>query len=104
RVPSRDGSQLPWVPLARVITPTYLADPAQQTPLVAYLIERGADPWRALPHDPTQSVVNYARRLNSPSIALLDQPLRATAPLGNAAATVSAAAGAPAGGAALIRP
>ncbi|HEY0859026.1 MAG TPA: hypothetical protein VGE16_18310, partial [Albitalea sp.] len=47
RVPSRDGSQLPWVPLARVITPTYLADPAQQTPLVAYLIERGADPWRA---------------------------------------------------------
>lgn len=104
RVPSRDGSQLPWVPLARVITPTYLADAAMQPQLVAYLIERGADPWRALPHDPTQSVVSVARRLNSPSLALLDQPLRATAPLGSAAVTVSAAAGAPAGAAAAIRP
>lgn len=104
RVPSREGSQLPWVPLARVITPTYLADAAQQTPLVGYLIERGADPWRALPHDPTQSVVSYARRLKSPSLALLDQPLRATAAAGSVAATVSAAAAAPGGAAALVRP
>jgi hypothetical protein len=77
RVPSRQANQLPWVPLARVITPNYLPDPAQQAPLVAYLLARGADPSRTLPHDPGQSVLALARRLKSPSLALLEQPRRA---------------------------
>jgi len=88
RVPSRQSNQLPWVPLARVITPSYLANPAQQTELVAYLMSRGADPGRALPHDSTQSVVTLALELNSPSLPLLAQPVRRTA---LAAASVAAA-------------
>jgi hypothetical protein len=73
RVPSRQESQLPWVPLARVITPTYLADPARQSALVAYLLQRGADPRRALPHEPGQSVITLARRLKSPSLEILER-------------------------------
>jgi hypothetical protein len=91
RVPARQSNQLPWLPLARILTPTYLAHPQQQPELVAYLISRGADPWRSLPHDPTQSVVGYARQMKSPSLALLDQPLRATA--AGSRASVAAAAG-----------
>jgi len=74
RVPPRQGNQLPWLPLVRVITPNYLAHPEQQAELVAYLMSRGADPWHALPHDPSKNVVSYARQLKSPSLALLDQP------------------------------
>jgi len=74
RVPPRNGNQLPWLPLARVLTPSYLTHPDQQTELVGYLLARGADPWRPLPHDPRLSVVAYARKLKSPSLALLDSP------------------------------
>jgi hypothetical protein len=96
RVPPRQGNQLPWLPLARVITPTYLAQPEQQTELVAYLMSRGADPWRTLPHEPGRSVVNYAQQLKSPSLALLDQPLRASLPARSAAMGSVAAAPSPA--------
>lgn len=94
RVPARDGSQLPWLPLARVITPNYLAHPDQQRPLVAYLLSRGADPWQALPYAPEQSVVTYARQLKSPSLALLDQPLRPSFGLAGAHALSGTAAAA----------
>ncbi|WP_280153571.1 hypothetical protein [Piscinibacter sp. XHJ-5] len=77
RVPSRQANQLPWVPLARVITPAYLAQPERQGEMVSYLISRGADPSRSLPHDPAHSVVSYARQLKSPSLALLDVPVLA---------------------------
>lgn len=93
RVPPRQGNQLPWVPLARVITPTYLAHPEQQAELVAYLLTRGADPWRGLPHDSGQTAVSLARRLKSPSLALLEQPAGRS---GVAAANVAAAAARPA--------
>ena len=76
RVPAPQGNQLPWVPLARVITPNYLAHPEQQAELVTYLMSRGADPTRALPHDSANTVVSLARRLKSPSLALLEQPTR----------------------------
>ncbi len=74
RVPPSQGDQLPWVPLARVITPSYLHQPERQGDLVAYLISRGADPWQALPYDSGKSVVSLARQLRSPSLALLDPP------------------------------
>ncbi|TMH10239.1 MAG: hypothetical protein E6H58_15255 [Betaproteobacteria bacterium] len=79
RVPATQANQLPWLPLARVITPNYLTHPERQTELVAYLMARGANPWRALPHDPGQSVVSYARALKSPSLDLLDPPMNWTA-------------------------
>lgn len=93
-VPPVQGNQLPWVPLARVITPSYIADVQQQRVLVEYLISRGADPWRSLPHQPGQCVVTYARQLKSPLLSLLDPPvpLRDNAP--GQAASVSSAVGA----------
>lgn len=94
RVPSRDASQLAWLPLARVVTPAYLHDPEQQDALVGYLMSRGADPWRALPHDASQSVVSYARSLKSPALPLLDTVQRAArdadTPVASAAAALPA--------------
>jgi hypothetical protein len=94
RVPPRQGNQMSWVPLVRVITPTYLADPSRQKEIVSYLILRGANPRQALPHDPNQSVVGFARQLKSPSLALLDPPPRnmaaRSAAAGVAAGTVAA--------------
>lgn len=75
RVPQRQSSELPWVPLVRVLTPGYLAQPERQADLAAYLMSRGADPWRQLPHDPSQNAVTYARSLKSPLLALLDPPI-----------------------------
>jgi hypothetical protein len=97
KVPPRQGNQLPWLPLARVLTPTYLAQPDQQQALVAYLLSRGADPWRSLPHDPSHSVVTYAWQLQSPLVALLDPvPSRAAAASpGTTAAAAGSVAAAP---------
>jgi len=75
RVPPAQGNQLPWLPLARVITPAYLQQAESQGPLVEYLLARGADPRRELPYHPGQSVLSLARKLNSPSLALLDPPV-----------------------------
>jgi hypothetical protein len=75
RVPAQRPQQLPWLPLARVITPGYLHDPAAQGPLVAFLLSRGADPWQRLPHEPARSVVAYARLLDSAALPALDTPL-----------------------------
>ncbi len=81
RVPATQGNQLPWVPLARVLTPAFVADPARQRALVDYLLARGADPWKRLPHEPSQSVVAWAHRLGSPLAPLLDQPARVARPI-----------------------
>lgn len=87
RVPPRQGNQLPWLPLARVLTPTYLAQPDRQSDMVAYLLSRGADPWRSLPHDPSKTVLEYAWQLNSPLVALLDPvPSRSAGKAGTTAA------------------
>jgi hypothetical protein len=77
RVPPRQGSELPWVPLTRVLTAGYLAHPERQADLVTYLMSRGADPWRPLPHDASQNVVTYARSIKSPLLSLLDPPIAA---------------------------
>jgi hypothetical protein len=97
RVPPRQGNQLPWLPLARVLTPTYLTHPEQQREMVAYLLARGADPWRALPHDPNRTVVSYAWQLDSPLVALLDPvpSRRAAAKAGTTAAAVGSVAALP---------
>jgi hypothetical protein len=76
RVPPTQGNQLPWVPLARVLVPSFLADPASQTRTVAFLMARGANPWQTLPFDPGVSVVQYARVLRSPALQVLDPPAR----------------------------
>lgn len=90
RVPPTRGNQLPWLPLARVLTPSFVPDAEQQRQTVQYLLSRGANPWRALPHDPNQSVMTYARQLKSPLVATLEAP--APAPVTRVAATAAPAA------------
>ena len=74
RVPPTRGNQLPWVPLARALTPGFIPDLEQRRETVAYLLAHGANPWRALPHDPNQSVMTLARQLKSPLVAMLEAP------------------------------
>ncbi len=86
RAPPSGSNQLPWVPLARVLTPSFMPDPALQRETVAWLLAHGADPDRALPHDRSQTVRTLAARLNSPLLAELRAP-------GAAPAAIAAAAG-----------
>jgi len=79
RVPSTQGNQLDWLPLARVLTPSFMPDPAQQRATVDYLLARGANPWQKLPHSPAHSIVTFARELKSPLLALLNPRHRITA-------------------------
>jgi len=72
RVPPVQGNQLPWVPLARVLTPNFLSHPTSQTEMVEFLLARGANPWQKLPYDAGSSVVQYARVLKSPQLVLLE--------------------------------
>ena len=74
RVPAAQGNQLPWVPLARVLTPNFLAHPESQKATIEFLMARGASPWRKLPFDAGSSVVQYARALHSPMLEVLDPP------------------------------
>jgi hypothetical protein len=76
RVPPTQGKQLPWVPLARVLVPSYLADPASQAEMVEFLMARGANPGQKLPFDAGRSVLQYARAIHSPMVPVLDASAR----------------------------
>jgi hypothetical protein len=69
------GNRQPWLPLARVLVPTFLNDPGSQRAMVAYLLAHGANPRQRLPFDPSQSVIAYARTLHSPLVAMLEAPI-----------------------------
>lgn len=79
KVPPTRGNQLPWVPLARVLTHSFMPDADQQRETVLYLLAHGANPRRVLPHDPNQTVMSFARQLKSPLVATLDAPAPARA-------------------------
>jgi len=79
RVPPSQGGRLPWVPLARVLLPGFLNDPARQQETVEFLLARGADPWKPIPGGVHGSVVGYATDLKSPLVRLLDPPMVAKA-------------------------
>ena len=78
-VPPTQGNRQPWLPLARVLVPTFLNDPGTQPAMVSYLLAHGANPRQRLPFDPSQSVIAYARTLHSPLVAMLEAPVE-TAP------------------------
>lgn len=78
RVPPRQGNQLAWLPLARVLVPTFLADPGRQQATVQFLLARGADPHQRLPANPDQTIASHARALKSPMLALLEAPVERT--------------------------
>lgn len=92
RAPPSNHDQLAWVPLARVLTPAFMPDPALQRTTVAYLIAHGADPDRPLPYDSGQTVRTLAVRMKSPLVAALAAPAGKGAPLAAAAATAAALA------------
>lgn len=89
RVPPSRADQLPWLPLAQVLSPRFMPDAQQQREAIAYLLARGADPWKRLPHDSSRTVVAFAQELRSPWVGDLDPILRpparpiATARLGH---------------------
>lgn len=87
RVPPRQGNQVHWLPLARVLVPSFLERPETQADMVRFLLARGADPGQALPYDPSHTVLSFARQIGSPHVGLLD-PAVPTRPL---AATIVAA-------------
>ena len=72
KVPAAQGNQLPWVPLAKVLAPGFMASPKEQEQAISYLLARGADPWQKLPYDAGKSIVQLARSLKSPMVSLLD--------------------------------
>ncbi len=95
RAPPMRGDQLPWVPLARVLTSSFIPDAEQQRQTVVYLLAHGANPRRPLPHDPSQTVMSFARQLKSPLVATLDAPAlpaRPATPTADAATAAAAAA------------
>lgn len=97
RVPPSHSNQLAWLPLAQAITPGFMPDADQQRETVIYLLARGADPDRALPHERGRSVLDLARQLNSPLLALLEAPRLSTASRSLAAGgALAAGLGAPA--------
>ncbi|KQW03110.1 hypothetical protein [Rhizobacter sp. Root1221] len=75
RVPPTQGNQLAWSPLARVLQADFMTDPSRQKDTIAFLLDRGADPWKPMPGGAYTSVVQYARFLQSPHVALLNAPV-----------------------------
>ena len=92
RVPAAQANQLPWVPLARVITPAFVPEATRQRELVDYLLAHGAQPWRALPHDAQLSPATLAVMLHSPLADTLAGTRVAGVPAGTTAAAATAAA------------
>jgi hypothetical protein len=44
--------------------------------MVAYLMSRGADPWKSLPHDPGKTVMSFAEQVKSPALPMLQSPVQ----------------------------
>jgi hypothetical protein len=82
RVPPPQGSQLPWVPLAKTLSSDWLDQPGQQQAMIEYLLERGANPSVRLPYQSDMTVLRLARQMGSPLVPLLErgpQPSRVAA-------------------------
>jgi hypothetical protein len=93
RVPPTQGNQLPWLPLARVLLPNFLAHPESRSDMVEFLLARGADPRQRLPSNENQTVIAYARVLKSPQLPMLEGSaprLARTAPIASVAAAAPA--------------
>ena len=70
-VPPAKSTQLPWLPLARVLVPQFLDHPDTQADMLSFLIARGASPLQVLPADNGKTVLSYAAQLKSPMVTLL---------------------------------
>ncbi len=61
RVPSKGMGFVPWLPLARTMSPGFATDDATRLRTAQYLMARGASMNASLPHERGQSVGDYAR-------------------------------------------
>lgn len=86
-VPPRQSNQVAWVPLAQVLVPSFMPDPADRKEMTEFLLTHGANPWQRLPGQPQHTVVSYAQWLKSPLVATLEQPARSWTPKTSVAAT-----------------
>jgi hypothetical protein len=94
-VPPAKGTQLPWLPLARVLVPQFLEQPNTQTEMLNFLIARGASPLQMLPSDNGKTVLAYATQLKSPMVSLLAAAPTSPVIAGPNAPTVIAKQGTP---------
>ena len=92
RVPPAHGGQLPWVPLARVLSAGFVVDPALQAGTIEFLVARGADVRQKLPYDAGRSVLDQARAQKSPHLARLEAAALGTVATAPTASPVSRAA------------
>jgi len=95
RVPPTKGTQLAWLPLARVLVPQFLEQPDTQADMLKFLMARGASPLQTLPSDSGKTVLAYAAQLNSPMLELLGSATAPTLRIGVEAPTVIAKQGTP---------
>jgi hypothetical protein len=96
-VPAAKGTQLPWLPLARVLVPQFLEQPDTQADMLNFLIARGASPMQLLPADNGKTVLAYAAQLKSPMVSLLAAVPASSTLASDAAPTVIAKQGTPQG-------
>lgn len=71
RVPAHSASHLPWVPLARIMTPSFTRDDAACEASARFLLTHGADPKAALPEDRSQTVKDHTARVRPTLLTLL---------------------------------
>jgi hypothetical protein len=94
-VPPAKHTQLPWLPLARVLVPQFLEQPNTQAEMLKFLIARGASALQVLPSDNGKTVLAYAAQLNSPMLGLLGAAPAAVVIVGAPESTVIAKQGTP---------
>jgi hypothetical protein len=63
RVPAKGVGYVPWLPLARLMTPGFAASDAARQRSLDFLLASGAKPGATLPHDRTETVLSYTRRV-----------------------------------------
>ena len=71
RVPAKSAAHVPWVPLARVMTPQFARDDAARFVSAQFLLASGADPQARLPGEGNQTVMDYTARTQPKLVELL---------------------------------
>lgn len=79
-VPAAKSTQLPWLPLARVLVPQFLEQADTQSEMVKFLMARGASPLQLLPADNAKTVLAYAVLLKSPAAELFESQMALQTP------------------------
>jgi hypothetical protein len=75
RVPAKDFGYVPWLPLARVMTPGFAASDDARQRSVDFLLAGGASASAVLPHDRSETVLSYTRRVQPQMAAQLENAL-----------------------------